>query len=120
MAAKCFFRKAICHRGKPTTISLDGYEASHQAVASLKNARILPKGTQVRSNKYLNNLIEQDHRRIKQRTRPMLGFKHFANARRTLAGVELAAQIRKGQFDTDKIKQLAPGINDPWLAVLAV
>jgi transposase-like protein len=118
-AAKCFFRKAIHHRGKPTTITLDGYEASHHAVASLKDAQILPKGPQVRSNKYLNNLIEQDHRRIKQRTRPMLGFKNYTNARRTLAGIELAAQIRKGQFDIDRLKHQAPGIADLWLTVLA-
>jgi transposase-like protein len=90
-ATKRFFRKAIHHRGEPTTITLDGYEASHQAVASLKDAQILPEDTKVRSNKYLNNLIEQDHRRIKQRTRLMLGFKNFANARRTPAGIELAA-----------------------------
>jgi transposase-like protein len=94
-------------------------EASHQAVASLKAAQILPKGTKVRSNKYLNNLIEQNHRPIKQRTRPMLGFKNYANARRTLAGIELADQIRKGQFVIDRLKQQTPEIADPWLAVLA-
>jgi transposase-like protein len=118
-AAKRFFLKAIHHRGKPTTITLDGYEASHQAVASLKDARTLLKDTKVRSNKYLNNLIEQDHRRIKQRTKPMLGFKRFRNAGRTLAGIELAAQIRKGQVDIDRLKQQAPRIADPWLEVLA-
>ena len=55
-------------------ITLDGYAASHWAVVKLK---ILPRRVQVRSCKYLNNVIEQDHRRIKQRVRPMLGFKRF-------------------------------------------
>ncbi len=48
--------------------------------------------------KYLNNIVEQDHRFTKRRTRPMLGFKTFASASATLAGVEVAHMIRKGQF----------------------
>ena len=48
--------------------------------------------------KYLNNIVEQDHRTIKRRIRPMLGFKSFASAASTLAGIELANMIRKGQF----------------------
>ena len=50
---------------------------------------------QVRSCKYLNNVIEQDHRRIKQRLRPMLGFKRFETAAVTIRGIELAAKIKK-------------------------
>lgn len=49
----------------------------------------------------------------------MLGFKNYTNARRALAGIELAAQVRKGQSDIDRLKQQAPEIYDPWLAVLA-
>ncbi len=52
----------------------------------------------IRSCKYLNNMVEQDHRRIKFRTAPMLGFKSFYNARRVLMGVELMQKIMKGQF----------------------
>ncbi len=48
--------------------------------------------------KYLNNIVEQDHRFIKRRTRPMLGFKSFASASATLAGIEVSHMIRKGQF----------------------
>ncbi len=48
--------------------------------------------------KYLNNIVEQDHRFIKRRTRPMLGFKSFNSASATLAGIEVANMIRKGQF----------------------
>ena len=58
-------------------ITLDGYAASHRAVDKLKTSGILPRRVRVRSCKYLNNVIEQDHRRIKQRIRPMLGFKRF-------------------------------------------
>ena len=47
--------------------------------------------------RWLNNLVEQDHRRIKRRVRPMLGFKRFVTARRTLAGIEVMAMLSKGQ-----------------------
>ena len=49
--------------------------------------------------KYLNNIVEQDHRRVKQRLYPMLGFKKFVNESVTISGIELVQQIRKGQFD---------------------
>ncbi|MFV8988267.1 DDE-type integrase/transposase/recombinase, partial [Serratia fonticola] len=52
----------------------------------------------VRQNKYLNNLVEQDHRNIKRRIRPMLGFKSFRRAQTILAGIELIHMIRKGQY----------------------
>ena len=56
----------------------------------------------VRSSQYLNNLIEQDHRRVKQRIRPMLGFKRFDHAAVTISGIELAEKIKKGQFSSGK------------------
>ena len=59
---------------------------------------LLPEGAKVRSSKYLNNLIEQDHRSVKQRVAVMLGFKPFRNAEITIAGIELMHRIRKGQF----------------------
>ncbi len=52
----------------------------------------------IRRCKYLNNIIEQDHRRIKRLTRPMLGFKNFHAAQRTLSGIEVMAMIKKGQM----------------------
>ncbi|MGF6413590.1 transposase-like protein [Paraburkholderia sp. MM5482-R2] len=74
-AAKAFFRKAIEHQGQPPkTITLDGYAASHRAVREMKADGLLPEDTKVRSSKYLNNLVEQDHRNIKSRTKVMLGF----------------------------------------------
>ena len=74
-AAKAFFKKAIRQEGRsPQTITLDGYAASHRAVREMRTDGLLPKRTVVRSSKYLNNLIEQDHRGVKSRIRPMLGF----------------------------------------------
>ena len=79
-AAKAFFRKAIkSQRRCPQTITLDGYAASHRAVRELKTDGLLPAETKLRSSKYLNNLIEQDHRGVKQRIAVMLGFKGFRN-----------------------------------------
>jgi transposase-like protein len=71
-------------------ITLDGYAASRRALAILKNAGMLPRRVQMRSCKYLNNVIEQDVRRIKQRVRPMLGFNRFETAARDDSGIESA------------------------------
>jgi transposase-like protein len=74
-AATAFFSKAIKNRGQPPkTITLDGYAASHRAVREMKADGVLPEVAKVRSSKYLNNRIEQDHRNIKSRTNAMVGF----------------------------------------------
>jgi transposase, IS6 family len=99
-AAKAFFREAIRRQGSaPGTITLDGYAASHRAVREMKADGQLPADTKVRSSKYLNNLIEQDHRGVKLRIGPMLGFKWFSTAAIILAGIELLRRIYKGQFN---------------------
>ena len=72
-AAKAFFRKAIKSQGAPQTITPDGYAASHRAVRELKTDGSLPANTKLRLSKYLNNLIEPDHRGVKQRIGPTLG-----------------------------------------------
>ena len=118
-AAKRFFERAIEKRGVPQKITLDGYAASHQAVADLQADHTLPADLTVRTSKYLNNLIEQDHRRIKQRVRPMLGFKRFDRAAVTLAGIELAHQIKKRQFDLSPICFPGARVPQAWEAVLA-
>jgi transposase-like protein len=100
IAAKRFFTQAIKQHGPPEKISVDGYPATHTAISELKAENLLPQDTKVRTSKYLNNLIEQDHRRIKQRIYPMLGFKRFGNAAIAISGIELIHQIMKGQFDT--------------------
>jgi len=97
-AAKRFFQKAMNGNRTPRVITLDAYAASHRAVRELKAEGKMPKRVRVRSSKYLNNGIEQDHRRVKQRLRPMLGFKRFQTAAVTISGIELATKIRKHQF----------------------
>jgi len=79
---------------------------------------LLPEGTKVRSSKYLNNLIEQDHRNIKSRTNVMLGFKRFRNAATTISGIELMHRIRKGQFDLCALELKDTAAPVVWNAVL--
>jgi transposase-like protein len=119
-AAKAFFRKAIKSQGStPRTITLDGYAASHRSLREMKADGQLPTDTKLRSSKYLNNLIEQDHRGVKLRIGPMLGFKRFRSAAITIAGIELSHRIRKGQFDLARLCVDASNVPTVWNAVLA-
>jgi transposase-like protein len=118
-AAKAFLRKAMRNERIPVKITLDAYAASHRAVADLKDSGELPKRAQVRTSKYLNNRIEQDHRRIKQRLRPMLGLKSFQTAAVVLGGIELAEKIKKGQFKIGKLGGHAATMPALWRAALA-
>jgi transposase-like protein len=115
-----FFTRAIERHGAPERITLDGYPATHSAVAELKKSGVLRPQTRVRTSKYLNNLVEQDHRRVKQRIYPMLGFKNFGNAAVTTGGIELIQKIRKGQFDITQLKGgMEVRMPQVWEAVLA-
>jgi transposase-like protein len=93
-AAKRFLTRAIRRHGVPETITIDRSEANAAAIRRY-NAEY---GTAIiiRQVKYLNNIIEQDHRSVKRVTRPMLGFKPFDAAQSTLAGIELMHMLRKG------------------------
>ena len=76
--------------------------------------------TKIRTSKYLNNIVEQDHRRVKQRLYPMPGFKNFRNAAVTISGVELVQEIRKGQFNITQLKGgMKVRMPQVWEAVLA-
>jgi transposase-like protein len=118
-AAKAFFRKAMKHNGTPRVITLDAYAASHRAVRELKADGKMPKRVHVRSSKFLNNGVEQDHRRVKQRIGPMLGFKRFDTAAVTISGIELAAKIRKHQFKVGNLPGRPKTIPAIWAALTA-
>jgi transposase-like protein len=95
-AALRFLRKAIRHSGTPEKITIDKSGANTAAIES-HNAEH-KAGIEIRQVKYLNNIVEQDHRAIKRLARPMLGFKSFQSAAVTLTGIELMHMIRKGQL----------------------
>src|SRR6202162_2098381 len=101
-AAKSFLHSAMKNTRVPTKITLAAYADSHGAVREMKQAGELPRRVKVRSSRHLNNLVEQDHRRVKQRIHPMLGFKRFDNAAVKISGIELAEKIKKGQYKTGK------------------
>jgi transposase-like protein len=117
-AAKAFLHKAIGHHGTPDKITLDGYPASHRAVEDLREDKVLPADMLLRSCQYLNNIVEQDHRGIKCRTGPMLGFKRFDHAAIVIAGIELARKITKGQFNFLPIVPSPGRSHDWWAAVV--
>ena len=118
-AAKAFLRQAINGQRVPAKVTLDAYAASHCAVADWKGDGELPKRVGVRSSKYLNNLIEQDHRRIKQRLRPMLGLKSFQTAAIVIRGIELAEKIKKEQFKMGKLGGRRATLPEIWRAALS-
>lgn len=97
-AALHFFRKAIRHHGEPEVVTIDKSGANTAALTTLNVDKPDEERITIRQNKYLNNLVEQDHRNIKRRTRPMLGFKSFRRAQTILAGIELVNMLRKGQL----------------------
>jgi putative transposase len=97
-AAKPFLTKAIRRHGRvPETITIDGSAANEAAIKSYNEGH----GTAItlRKIKYLNNIVEQDHRAVKRVTCPMLGFKSFDAAQSTIAGIELIHRLRKGQLE---------------------
>ena len=95
-AARRFFERAIDLHGEPEKITIDKSGANTAAVHGLVADSGLP--IELRQSKYLNNLVEQDHRAVKRRIRPMLGFKTFESAAKLIAGIETMHMIKKGQL----------------------
>jgi transposase-like protein len=95
-AAKRFFVKAIENNGLPEKITIDK-SGSNKAAIEAYNAEN-NTDIEIRQVKYLNNIVEQDHRFIKRITKPMLGFKEFYSASVTLRGIELVRTTRKDQM----------------------
>jgi putative transposase len=98
-AALRFLKKAIRRNGLPETITIDGSDANEAAIKHYNQQ--YGTAIAIRQVKYLNNVVEQDHRAVKRVTRPMLGFKSFDAAQRTLAGIELMHMIKKKQMMRD-------------------
>jgi transposase-like protein len=99
-AARAFFSKALKTNQdrRPRKVNLDGNAATYRALRLLRQENPVWRSVVVRSCRYLNNIVEQDHRAIKRRCAQMLALKSFRTAAITLAGVELAHRIRKRQF----------------------
>jgi IS6 family transposase len=99
-AAKSFFTRALgaCHTVTPRVITVDKNAAYPKALHELKAVGAVPASCELRQNKYLNNVIEQDHRFIKRLVKPGMGFFSFCTAWQTLRGYEAMNMIRKGQM----------------------
>jgi transposase-like protein len=114
IAAKRFLSKALKRHGRPERIVIDGSQTNREAILSCDTADRLQdrsrrklKPIRIRQSRYLNNRIEQDHRAIKRRVRPMLGFKSMDSARTILGGIEMVHMMRKGQAKFARAPQLS-------------
>jgi putative transposase len=104
-AALRFFKKAVRHHGLPNKITIDKSGANTAAIEALVEET--GHKVEIRQNRYLNNLVEQDHRAIKRIVRSMLGFKSFRSTSITLHGIELMHMIKKGQMTADNSQNLS-------------
>jgi IS6 family transposase len=100
-AAQTFFRKMLGahHMVMPRVITVDQNSAYPPAFEALQQERLLPSSCLIMACKYLNNINEQDHRFVKRRVNPGLGYGAFATAQRTIQGYEAMHRLRKGQLD---------------------
>ncbi len=103
-AAKRFLNRALKRHGWPERIVIDGSQTNREAILACDTesrlrdrSRRKLKPIRIRQSRYLNNRIEQDHRAVKRRVRPMLGFKSMASAQAILGGIEMVHMMRKGQ-----------------------
>ena len=112
-AARCFFERAIDLHGVPEKITIDKSGANTAAIVGMCAASGVD--IEMRQSKYLNNLIEQDHRAIKRVVRPMLGFKSFRCARAIIEGIETMHMIKKGQLDF--VKDRSSSVSDNFYSL---
>jgi len=98
-AAKRFFHKTLTatHNQQPRVVTVDKNPAYPKAIAELKAEQALPRSVELRSRRYLNNIVEQDHRFIKRLVKLGMGFGSFNTARRTIRGYEVMHMLKKGQ-----------------------
>lgn len=116
-SAQAFFRGAVAVEGAswPTKINLDGNAATHRALRMLGDEDPRWQSVEIRACRYLNNIVEQDHRAIKRRCVSMLGLKSYRSAATTFAGIELAHRIRKGQFSMPvEVQGRTSTLKDLW------
>jgi transposase-like protein len=106
-AAKAFFEKALKKTSNPTPekVTIDGHQAYPWAIKDLKDAKTLSKKVKHRTSKDLNNRIESDHARFKQKLKPMRRFKDFESAEKAIAGQEAMLMLKKRQFIAMKVYQ---------------
>ncbi|MFT5157851.1 MAG: putative transposase [Bacteroidia bacterium] len=97
-SAQKFLNKAIGNNDKPRIINIDKSGANTAGIRTINKRSLSLKKIKIRRVKYLNNIVEQDHRTIKRRIAISTGFKEFESAQRTLAGIEIINIIRKNQL----------------------
>jgi putative transposase len=97
-SAQLFLRKAIGNNGKPRVVNIDKSGANKSGIRTINRDLLTVRKIRIRQCKYLNNIVEQDHRNIKRRISIDTGFKEFESAKRTLAGIEVVYVIKKGQI----------------------
>ncbi len=107
VAAKSFFRKAFKGNGIPEKVTVDQSGSNKCALDYFNENLEEDDQCEIRQIKYLNNIVEQDHRFVKKRTKPMLGFKNFYWAKETISGIENIRIIQKGQISGQKPNQSA-------------
>ena len=106
-AARKFFKKAIKSNGIPEKITIDKSGANKAGIDSINAELPQDQQIEIRQIKYLNNIVEQDHRFIKKIVKPTKGFKSFASASATLSGIELHHMLRKGQHKQTNLETVS-------------
>ena len=99
LSAKRFFIKAIGYCGKPKKVTIDKSGSNNAALMSINKSLEEKSRIEIRQIKYLNNIVESDHRFIKRIVKPMMGFKAFHSAHATLLGIELHHMLHKNQHN---------------------